>query len=63
MSYFLTTGSGSFDGHEAEILRGGSDVPQMDPTIWVSVMAAVSQSVAFGIIGSSSYLTVSISQR
>lgn len=56
-------GAGSFDGHEAAFFRGGSCVGQMDPTIYVSAMAAVSQSVAFGITGSTSYLTVSIVQN
>ena len=51
--------AGDFEGHEAAFFRGGSNSGQQDPTIWISAMAAVSNSVAFGITGSSSYLTVS----
>ncbi|KAH8670124.1 HK97 family phage prohead protease [Tricladium varicosporioides] len=39
------------------IFRGGSQVANLDPVVLVSAMAAVTKSVAFGITGSTSYIT------
>jgi len=36
--------------------RGGSQVAQMDPVVFISAMAAVTESVAFGVTGSTSYI-------
>ncbi|KAH8646144.1 FMN-dependent oxidoreductase [Xylariales sp. PMI_506] len=52
----------TYAGHEtygndmAATYRGGSQVAQMDPTIFISAMAAVTKSVGFGITGSTSYI-------
>ena len=59
----------TYAGHEtygndmAATFRGGSQVAQMDPVVFISAMAAVTQSVAFGVTGSTSYLTPYILAR
>jgi alkanesulfonate monooxygenase SsuD/methylene tetrahydromethanopterin reductase-like flavin-dependent oxidoreductase (luciferase family) len=47
----------------AATFRGGSQVAQMDPVVFISAMAAVTQSVAFGVTGSTSYITPYILAR
>jgi alkanesulfonate monooxygenase SsuD/methylene tetrahydromethanopterin reductase-like flavin-dependent oxidoreductase (luciferase family) len=47
-------------GHAEAGFRGGGGVAQMDPVVFVSAMAAVTKSVAFGITGSTSYLNVCV---
>lgn len=51
-------GHDAFPGHAESLFRSGANVAQTDPTIWISAMAAVSKSVAFGITGSTSYINV-----
>lgn len=52
----------TYAGHEtygndmAATFRGGSQVAQMDPVVFISAMAAVTESVAFGVTGSTSYI-------
>ncbi|RDW88309.1 bacterial luciferase-like protein [Coleophoma cylindrospora] len=46
------TYQGKFDA----AYRGGSMVAQLEPTIFISAMAAVTKSVSFGITGSTSYI-------
>ncbi|RDW60220.1 luciferase-like protein [Coleophoma crateriformis] len=59
----------TYAGHEtygndmAATFRGGSQVAQMDPVVFISAMAAVTQSVAFGVTGSTSYITPYILAR
>lgn len=59
----------TYAGHEtygndmAATFRGGSQVAQMDPVVFISAMAAVTQSVSFGVTGSTSYLTPYILAR
>lgn len=52
----------TYAGHEtygndmAATFKGGSQVAQMDPVVFISAMAAVTESVAFGVTGSTSYI-------
>ena len=41
------------------IFRSGSQVANLDPVVLVSAMAAVTNSVSFGITGSTSYISES----
>ena len=49
----------TFKGNYDATYRGGSQVAQLDPTIFVSAMASVTKSLSFGITGSTSYIPVS----
>jgi alkanesulfonate monooxygenase SsuD/methylene tetrahydromethanopterin reductase-like flavin-dependent oxidoreductase (luciferase family) len=52
----------TYAGHEtygndmAATFKGGSQVAQMDSVVFISAMAAVTDSVAFGVTGSTSYI-------
>jgi alkanesulfonate monooxygenase SsuD/methylene tetrahydromethanopterin reductase-like flavin-dependent oxidoreductase (luciferase family) len=50
----------TYQGKPDATLMGGSMVAYLDPTILISAMAAVTSSVAFGITGSTSYISISI---
>jgi alkanesulfonate monooxygenase SsuD/methylene tetrahydromethanopterin reductase-like flavin-dependent oxidoreductase (luciferase family) len=48
----------TFGGNADFTYLAGSTIATLDPVVYVSAMAAVTQSVAFGITGSTSYITV-----
>lgn len=47
-----------YQGNSDAVFRGGDGVGQLDPVVMVSAMASVTESVAFGITGSTSYISV-----
>lgn len=59
----------TYGGHEIyqnsmdATFKGGSQVAHLDPVVLISAMAAVTKSVAFGITGSTSYISPYILAR
>lgn len=47
----------------AALFRAGSQVAHLDPVVLIGAMAAVTDTVSFGITGSTSYLTPYILAR
>ena len=47
-----------YNGNSDATFRGGQSVAQLDPTIMISAMAAVTKSVSFAITGNTTYIPV-----
>jgi alkanesulfonate monooxygenase SsuD/methylene tetrahydromethanopterin reductase-like flavin-dependent oxidoreductase (luciferase family) len=47
----------TYQGKIDALMKGGSMVGYLDPVTLISAMAAVTKSVAFGITGSTSYIS------
>lgn len=58
-AYKIPTADETYQGKFDATYRGGSMVAQLEPTVFISAMAAVTKSVSFGITGSTSYIPVS----
>jgi alkanesulfonate monooxygenase SsuD/methylene tetrahydromethanopterin reductase-like flavin-dependent oxidoreductase (luciferase family) len=48
----------TYEGKADGTFRGGQGVAQLDPVVMVSAMASVTNSLCFGITGSTTYIPV-----
>jgi alkanesulfonate monooxygenase SsuD/methylene tetrahydromethanopterin reductase-like flavin-dependent oxidoreductase (luciferase family) len=47
-----------YNGNADATFRGGQSIAQLDPTIMISAMAAVTESVSFATTGNTTYIPV-----